>query len=139
MRADVARGFEEAVVDALAEKTRRALAAGGHRRLVVAGGVGANLKLRERLAQIAHGAGAQLYFPRIEFCTDNGAMIALAGCVRLSRGERQGLSIGARANWALGDLAPPGAGAPAVGTPGAGTLVAGTPAAGAPRAVSTED
>jgi N6-L-threonylcarbamoyladenine synthase len=102
-RADIARGFQEAVVDTLAEKSRRALAASGHRRLVVAGGVGANRRLRERLEEIAHAAGAQLYFPRTEFCTDNGAMIALAGCVRLSRGERQGLALGARAHWELGE------------------------------------
>jgi len=120
-RADVARGFQEAVVETLAEKTRRALRQTCHRRLVIAGGVGANRRLRERLAEVAHGCGAELYFPRTEFCTDNGAMIALAGCLRLAAGERSaagartpadagsaagernGLSIDARANWELGD------------------------------------
>jgi N6-L-threonylcarbamoyladenine synthase len=102
-RADVARGFEEAVVDTLAEKCRRALRLTGHRRLVVAGGVGANRRLRERLAEIGRTSGAELYFPRAEFCTDNGAMIALAGCMRLRAGARQGLAIGARAKWELGD------------------------------------
>jgi len=106
-RADVARGFQEAVVDTLAEKARRALESVGHRRLVVAGGVGANRRLRERLEEIASSAGAQLYFPRTEFCTDNGAMIALAGCVRLAAGEREGLAVGARANWALGAVRSP--------------------------------
>ncbi len=93
-RADVARGFQEAVIETLAEKSRRALLATGHRRLVVAGGVGANRRLRERLNEIAHQAGARLYFPRAEFCTDNGAMIALAGCLRLMGGARQGPRFG---------------------------------------------
>jgi N6-L-threonylcarbamoyladenine synthase len=106
-RADVALAFEEAMVETLAEKSRRALIASGHRRLVVAGGVGANRKLRERLGAVARAAGAELYYPRTEFCTDNGAMIALAGCLRLARGERQPQEVGARANWDLGELEPP--------------------------------
>jgi N6-L-threonylcarbamoyladenine synthase len=103
-RADVARGFQEAVIETLAEKSRRALLATGHRRLVIAGGVGANRSLRDRLREIGHNAGAQLYFPRSEFCTDNGAMIALAGCLRLGAGARQGLALAARAHWDLGDV-----------------------------------
>jgi N6-L-threonylcarbamoyladenine synthase len=116
LRADVARGFQEAVVDTLAEKSRRALRATGHRRLVVAGGVGANRKLRERLAAIAAESDAELYFPRTEFCTDNGAMIALAGCLRLAAAAGaaggassgggaagHGLGLGARARWPLED------------------------------------
>jgi N6-L-threonylcarbamoyladenine synthase len=107
IRADVARGFQEAVVDTLAEKARRALVAGGYRRLVVAGGVGANRRLRERLEDIARDTGATVYFPRAEFCTDNGAMIALAGALRLAAGERQpGLAVEARANWELGARGP---------------------------------
>ncbi|HLZ98394.1 MAG TPA: tRNA (adenosine(37)-N6)-threonylcarbamoyltransferase complex transferase subunit TsaD [Steroidobacteraceae bacterium] len=109
IRADVAHGFQEAVVDTLAEKCRRALRASGHRRLVVAGGVGANRKLRERLAAVALESGAELFFPRAEFCTDNGAMIALAGCLRMARppaGSKspQGLALNARANWPLDDI-----------------------------------
>jgi N6-L-threonylcarbamoyladenine synthase len=105
IRADVARGFQEAVVETLAEKCRRALELTGHRRLVVAGGVGANRRLRERLAEVARSVGAELYFPRAEFCTDNGAMIALAGCMRLAAGLQPSLlSIEARANWDLGDI-----------------------------------
>ena len=103
-RADVARGFQEAVVDTLAEKSRRALVVTGHRRLVVAGGVGANRKLRERLAAVAAAHSAELYFPRTEFCTDNGAMIALAGCLRMAAGKLGGLGMSARANWELGSL-----------------------------------
>ena len=115
IRADVARGFQEAVIDTLAEKCRRALGATGHRRLVVAGGVGANRRLREKLADVARASGATLYFPRAEFCTDNGAMIALAGCLRLASGTHTGSrsgtgaaglrsrSFAARAKWDLGD------------------------------------
>ena len=103
IRADVARGFQEAVVDTLAEKCRRALEATGHRRLVIAGGVGANTRLRERLTDVARAASAELYFPRAEFCTDNGAMIALAGCMRLAAGMHHGRTVNARANWELGD------------------------------------
>jgi N6-L-threonylcarbamoyladenine synthase len=105
IRADVARGFQDAVVETLAEKCRRALESSGHRRLVIAGGVGANSRLRERLAEVVRGAQAELYFPRAEFCTDNGAMIALAGCLRLAAGMHRGGMIDARANWQLGDAA----------------------------------
>ena len=101
-RADVARGFQEAVVETLAEKCRRALIATGHRRLVIAGGVGANRRLRERLAVVVQSLSAQLYFPRTEFCTDNGAMIALAGCLRLAAGMPVLEPIRASANWELG-------------------------------------
>ena len=101
VRADVARGFEDAVVETLAEKCRRALKQTGHQRLVIAGGVGANRRLRERLAAVVGDLDAELYFPRTEFCTDNGAMIALAGCLRLGAGLRGGLGLSARASWEL--------------------------------------
>ena len=108
IRADVARGFQEAVVETLAEKCRRALELTGHRRLVIAGGVGANRRLRERLADVVLAASAELYFPRAEFCTDNGAMIALAGSMRLAAGMHDGRIIAARANWELGSIGPTG-------------------------------
>ena len=108
IRADVARGFQEAVVETLAEKCRRALEFTGHRRLVIAGGVGANRRLRERLAEVVLAASAELYFPGAEFCTDNGAMIALAGCMRLAAGMHDDRIIAARANWELGSRGPTG-------------------------------
>ena len=102
VRADVARAFQEAVGDTLAEKCRRSLRATGQVRLVIAGGVGANRALRTRLGEIVSACRARLYFPRPEFCTDNGAMIALAGAKRLAAGLLAGVGMGARANWELG-------------------------------------
>lgn len=104
LRADVARAFEQAVVETLAEKCRRALHQTGHQRLVIAGGVGANRRLRAMLAAMARDRDVEVYFPRTEFCTDNGAMIALAGCLRLAAGMRGGLGMSARANWELGAM-----------------------------------
>ena len=87
-RADVARAFEEAVVDTLVIKCRRALDQTGLKRLVVAGGVSANARLRERLARECAKRDARAYYPRGRFCTDNGAMIAYVGAQRLQAGER---------------------------------------------------
>ena len=105
-RADIAAGVQEAIVDTLIAKTRRALEQTGYDALVVAGGVGANRLLRERLAQAAAREGARVYYPRIEFCTDNAAMIAVAGLARLKAGNLETPAIRARATWSLTELAP---------------------------------
>ncbi|MDQ2693971.1 MAG: tRNA (adenosine(37)-N6)-threonylcarbamoyltransferase complex transferase subunit TsaD [Pseudomonadota bacterium] len=105
--ADIARAFEEAVVDTLAGKCRRALEATGLGTLVVAGGVGANRRLRRRLQALMAEEGGRVHYPRPEFCTDNGAMIAYAGYRRLAAGQRQDLAIHATARWSLDELTPP--------------------------------
>ena len=105
-RADIALAFEEAVVDTLAIKCRRAMAASEARTLVVAGGVGANRKLRERLAVAGAQDRFRVAFPRPAFCTDNGAMIAFAGALRLSAGLHDGASIDVQPRWDLATLAP---------------------------------
>ena len=97
------------MVDTLTIKCRRALRSTGLRVLVVSGGVGANRRLRAALAEMAHREGATVSYPRLELCTDNGAMIAYAGCCRLVHGAGESLRFGARARWALTELAPPGA------------------------------
>jgi N6-L-threonylcarbamoyladenine synthase len=107
-RADIARGVQDAIVDTLCVKTLRALEATGLKELVVAGGVGANLELRARLARALAGRGGRAYFPRPEFCTDNAAMIAVAGLLRLQAGERDGPALGVRARWPLAELRSPG-------------------------------
>jgi N6-L-threonylcarbamoyladenine synthase len=107
-RADIARGFEDAVVDTLAIKCERALEATGHRRLIIAGGVGANRSLREKLNAMAQRRGARVFFPRPLFCTDNGAMIALAGALRLQAGQREALDVVVRPRWDMATLAAPG-------------------------------
>ena len=111
-RADIARAFEEAVVETLLIKCRRALAQTGLERLVVAGGVSANRRLREFLQEMAKVEGVRLYFPRLEFCTDNGAMIAYAGHERLCAGQAEPLSFSAWPRWDLTQPAPESARTP---------------------------
>ncbi len=104
-RADLARAFEDAVVDVLLAKSLSALRQCGAKRLVVAGGVGANRHLRERLAAEAQRGGFEVFFPDLQFCTDNGAMIALAGALRLADADRDA-GTGVRPRWPLDSLAP---------------------------------
>ncbi len=103
-RADLARGFEDAVVDTLVIKATRALDETGLNQVVVAGGVGANRQLRERLRAALEARGGAAFYPRMEFCTDNAAMIAFAGCQRLMGGAQAGLEIDAVARWPLDSL-----------------------------------
>jgi N6-L-threonylcarbamoyladenine synthase len=103
-RADIARAFEEAVVDTLVIKCRRALKETGRQRLILAGGVSANRRLRARMDTAITAAGGQTYYPRPELCTDNGAMIAYAGWQRLRAGQHEPLSFAPRARWAMESL-----------------------------------
>jgi len=103
-RADIARGFEDAVVDTLAIKCERALHQCETNQLVVAGGVGANTRLRAKLAESCAKLRGQVYFPRPEFCTDNGAMIAFAGALRLQAGQVETSAITVQARWDMATL-----------------------------------
>jgi len=107
MRADMAFAFEEAVVDTLLARCARALAQTGHRTLVVAGGVGANERLRTELRGLGDRIGVRVCYPRPEFCTDNAAMIAYAGYLRLLAGEADVTTIRAVARWPIDALRPP--------------------------------
>jgi len=103
-RADIALAFEEAVIDTLLIKAQRALQQTGLKTLVIAGGVGANQLLRTRLQQLAIELNIQVFYPRPIFCTDNGAMIAYAGYVRLKAGWQEPLSFNVQPRWSLETL-----------------------------------
>ncbi|MQL48115.1 tRNA (adenosine(37)-N6)-threonylcarbamoyltransferase complex transferase subunit TsaD [Photorhabdus khanii] len=103
-RADIARAFEDAVVDTLAIKCKRALEQTGFKRLVMAGGVSANLTLRTRMKEVMAKLGGEVFYARPEFCTDNGAMIALAGMIRLKGGVSDSLGVAVKARWPLSEL-----------------------------------
>ncbi|WP_444938271.1 tRNA (adenosine(37)-N6)-threonylcarbamoyltransferase complex transferase subunit TsaD [Microbulbifer sp. JMSA002] len=102
--ADIAAAFQEAVVDTLVIKCRRAIKASGYKTLVIAGGVSANKLLRERLETSLRKDSASVYYPRHEFCTDNGAMIAYAGSLRLQAGEQTSLAVDVRPRWPMTEL-----------------------------------
>ncbi|MGQ0620855.1 MAG: tRNA (adenosine(37)-N6)-threonylcarbamoyltransferase complex transferase subunit TsaD [Panacagrimonas sp.] len=106
-RADLARSFEDAVTETLEIKCARALEHTGHRSLIVAGGVGANRRLRERLRGLGQIRGVHLFFPRPEFCTDNAAMIAYAGWARREQRREPVTALFTTARWSLADLRPP--------------------------------
>ena len=103
-KADIARAFEDALVDTLLIKSRRALDQTGFNRLVIAGGVSANKTLRNKLAELMAQRKGQVYYPRIEFCTDNGAMIAYAGMIHLKQQQYSDLAINVRPRWPLSEL-----------------------------------
>ena len=103
--ADIAMAFEEAVVNTLSIKCRRALEETGYKKLIIAGGVSANLRLREVLEEAMAKVDGRLFYAQLKYCTDNGAMIAYAGCQRLLAGERDDLEIRAQPRWSLESLA----------------------------------
>jgi N6-L-threonylcarbamoyladenine synthase len=107
-RADIAAGFQQAVIDTMVIKCRRAMQQVAVGQLVISGGVGANLGLRAGLTKAGDRYGWKVFYPRLEFCTDNGAMIAFAGCQRLLAGEQEDLVIRARPRWPLDQLQSPG-------------------------------
>jgi len=103
-KADIAFAFQRAVAETLSIKCKRALQQTQLKTLVVAGGVSANREIRQYLLQMVSKEGAKIHFPRPEFCTDNGAMIAYAGCQRLLAGQTQNLEIFARPRWPMDQL-----------------------------------
>ncbi|WP_026972932.1 tRNA (adenosine(37)-N6)-threonylcarbamoyltransferase complex transferase subunit TsaD [Aliagarivorans marinus] len=105
-KADISLAFQQAVVDTLIIKCRRALKETGLKRLVIAGGVSANTSLRAQLGELMKSRGGEVFYPRNEFCTDNGAMIAYAGMQRFKAGQVQDLSIEAKPRWPLDQLPP---------------------------------
>lgn len=107
-RADIARAFQDAVADTFSIKCRRAMRQTGYKRLVVAGGVSANTGIRSKLQDMAQKEGIRVYYPRLEFCTDNGAMIAFAGHQRLREGQKESLAIKVRPRWPLDEIRPIG-------------------------------
>lgn len=102
--ADIALAFQEAAVDTLVIKCKRALQQSGRAHLVVAGGVAANEHLRERMSEMARGLHVRVYYPRLEFSTDNAAMIAYVGSLRLAAGERDEQAFAARPRWDMASL-----------------------------------
>jgi len=104
LRAAIAHAFQSAVVDTLRIKCQRALAETGYHNLVVAGGVGANRQLRATLEQFASAQHARVYFPTLEYCTDNGAMIAYAGALRVLAGQRDEAVVDVLPRWSLESL-----------------------------------
>ena len=103
-KANLARAFEDAVVDTLTIKCRRALEQTGQTRLVVAGGVSANKALRNKLAELMQARQGTVFYPSLEFCTDNAAMIAYAGCQRLLAGQHDSLQIQVRPRWPMSEV-----------------------------------
>ena len=103
-KADISACFQSAVVDTLAIKCKRALKQTGLKNLVIAGGVGANKLLRQQLTEMTQKLGGHVFYPRAEFCTDNGAMIAYAGCQRLLAGQRADLSLSVVPRWPMTEL-----------------------------------
>ncbi len=106
-QADIAAAFQDAVVDVLATKCATALKQTGLKKLIVSGGVGANRQLRDSLNKLAEKKGWHIAYPRLEFCTDNGAMIAFAGAMRLKHGGSNNHAFTIRPRWDLAELAAP--------------------------------
>ncbi|UDG79505.1 tRNA N6-adenosine threonylcarbamoyltransferase [Candidatus Ecksteinia adelgidicola] len=106
-RADIARAFEDAVVDTLIIKCKRALNYTGLKKLVIVGGVSANATLRKKISKVMHKRGEKVFFPHPKFCTDNGAMIAYAGLIRLKHNTKKTLNISVYSRWSMEKLSKP--------------------------------
>jgi len=103
-KADVAASFQEAAIDTLVRKCRRALEQTNLKQLAIVGGVSANVCLRERCQSVFAKQGVDVFYPRHEYCTDNGAMVAYTGLLRLSKGVSEPLSLSLKARWSMMDI-----------------------------------
>ena len=106
-RSNICRAFSDSVVDVLSIKCRRAIEQTGVKKLVVAGGVSANKAIKRNLEEMCQSVDAEVFFPSMQFTTDNGAMIAFAGYCRMKAGEADGLVDRVKARWSLSDMSPP--------------------------------
>ncbi|MBF0265831.1 MAG: tRNA (adenosine(37)-N6)-threonylcarbamoyltransferase complex transferase subunit TsaD [Gammaproteobacteria bacterium] len=103
-KANIAAAFQEAIVDTLIIKCKRAIKETNYSRIVIAGGVSANVQLREKMQEYADKNGVEVFFPDPKLCTDNGSMIAYAGALRLLKGEKSTIGFQTRARWSLEEL-----------------------------------
>jgi N6-L-threonylcarbamoyladenine synthase len=104
VKANIAFAFEESITDVLVKKSIKALNQTGYKRIVVSGGVGANKKLREKLLLNSKSHNFKVFFPKLEFCTDNGAMIALAGCLRSHLSSKSDYKFSVKPRWKLSEI-----------------------------------
>ena len=104
IKADIAYAFEDSITDVLVKKTIQALKQEGLKRVIISGGVGANKTLRKKIIAECNQNEFECFFPDLTFCTDNGAMIALAGSLRLNMRPKENYSFSVKPRWKLTEI-----------------------------------